>query len=71
MIPFKVVSDFSPAGDQPAAIEQLSEGIESGLRFQTLLGITGSGKSATIAWTIDKVQKPTLILAPNKSIAAG
>ena len=70
MIPFKVVSDFSPAGDQPAAIEQLSEGIESGLRFQTLLGITGSGKSATIAWTIEKVQKPTLILAPNKSLAA-
>ena len=65
-----MVSDFAPAGDQPKAISQLSEGIESGLRFQTLLGITGSGKSATIAWTIENVQKPTLILAPNKSLAA-
>ena len=70
MIPFKVVSDFSPAGDQPAAVASLTEGIEQGLRFQTLLGITGSGKSATIAWTIENVQKPTLILAPNKSLAA-
>ena len=59
MIPFKVVSDFEPAGDQPKAIEQLSEGIVRGDRFQTLLGITGSGKSATIAWTIQNVQKPT------------
>ena len=67
MIPFKVVSDFEPAGDQPKAIEQLSEGVIRGDRFQTLLGITGSGKSATIAWTIQNVQKPTLILAPNKS----
>src|ERR1700712_2478085 len=70
MPPFKVVSDFEPAGDQPKAIAQLSEGIERGDRFQTLLGITGSGKSATIAWTIQNVQKPTLILAPNKSRAA-
>ncbi len=70
MIPFKVVSDFAPAGDQPAAVASLTEGIEQGLRFQTLLGITGSGKSATIAWTIENVQKPTLILAPNKSLAA-
>jgi excinuclease ABC subunit B len=70
VIPFKVVSDFEPAGDQPKAIEQLSAGITSGDRFQTLLGITGSGKSATIAWTIQNVQKPTLILAPNKSLAA-
>ncbi len=68
--PFKVVSEFQPAGDQPKAIEQLSEGIRRGDRFQTLLGITGSGKSATIAWTIEQVQKPTLILAPNKSLAA-
>jgi len=66
----RVVSEFSPAGDQPAAIEQLSTGIVEGERFQTLLGITGSGKSATIAWTIENVQKPTLILAPNKSLAA-
>jgi excinuclease ABC subunit B len=70
VIPFKVVSDFAPAGDQPKAVAQLADGIERGLRFQTLLGITGSGKSATIAWTIEKVQKPTLILAPNKSLAA-
>jgi excinuclease ABC subunit B len=67
---FRVISDFAPAGDQPTAIAQLSEGIESGARFQTLLGITGSGKSATIAWTIEAVQRPTLILAPNKSLAA-
>jgi excinuclease ABC subunit B len=67
---FTVVSDFSPAGDQPAAIASLTAGIESGERFQTLLGITGSGKSATIAWTIEQVRKPTLILAPNKSLAA-
>jgi excinuclease ABC subunit B len=68
--PFKVVSDFQPAGDQPKAIEALSRGIEAGNRFQTLLGITGSGKSATIAWTIENVQRPTLVLAPNKSLAA-
>ena len=68
--PFRVVSDFDPAGDQPKAVEQLSQGVEAGQRFQTLLGITGSGKSATIAWTIEKVQRPTLVLAPNKSLAA-
>ena len=67
---FRVVSDFEPAGDQPAAIEKLAAGIVRGDRFQTLLGITGSGKSATIAWTIQQVQRPTLILAPNKSLAA-
>src|ERR1700739_4960138 len=67
---FKVVSEYDPAGDQPVAIAQLSEGIKRGDRFQTLLGITGSGKSATIAWTIEAVQKPTLIIAPNKSLAA-
>ena len=68
--PFKVVSDFAPAGDQPFAVEKLSDGLMRGDRFQTLLGITGSGKSATIAWTIERVQRPTLILAPNKSLAA-
>ena len=68
--PLKVVSDFAPAGDQPTAIESLAAGIDGGERFQTLLGITGSGKSATIAWTIEQVQRPTLILAPNKSLAA-
>ena len=67
---FQVVSDYQPAGDQPKAIAQLTEGINRGDRFQTLLGITGSGKSATVAWTIEQVQRPTLILAPNKSLAA-
>ncbi|HEY5876591.1 MAG TPA: excinuclease ABC subunit UvrB [Ilumatobacteraceae bacterium] len=67
---FKVVSDFEPAGDQPEAIAKLTEGVDRGDRFQTLLGITGSGKSATIAWTIERVQRPTLVLAPNKSLAA-
>jgi len=68
--PFQVVSDFAPAGDQPKAIAGLAEGINAGDRFQTLLGITGSGKSATIAWTIEQVQRPTLVIAPNKSLAA-
>jgi excinuclease ABC subunit B len=68
--PFQVVSPFEPAGDQPKAVEALAEGVNRGDRFQTLLGITGSGKSATIAWTIERVQKPTLIIAPNKSLAA-
>ncbi len=70
MPPFRVVSTFAPAGDQPGAIEALAAGVKRGDRFQTLLGITGSGKSATIAWTIEKVQKPTLVIAPNKSLAA-
>ena len=67
---FVVHSEFQPAGDQPKAIEALSDGIWRGERFQTLLGITGSGKSATMAWTIEQVQRPTLVLAPNKSLAA-
>ncbi len=68
--PFRMVADFEPAGDQPAAIAGLSEGIRGGEDFLTLLGITGSGKSATMAWTIEQVQRPTLVLAPNKSLAA-
>ena len=67
---FVVESPFKPAGDQPEAISKLVAGVNRGDRFQTLLGITGSGKSATIAWTIEQVQRPTLILAPNKSLAA-
>jgi excinuclease ABC subunit B len=67
---FKVHSDFEPAGDQPAAVARLAEGVQRGDRFQTLLGITGSGKSATIAWTIERVQRPTLVIAPNKALAA-
>jgi excinuclease ABC subunit B len=68
--PFEMVSEFEPSGDQPKAIASLAEGIDRGDRFQTLLGITGSGKSATMAWTIEKVQRPTLVIAPNKSLAA-
>ncbi len=69
-VPFEMLSDFKPAGDQPKAIAELAQGIEDGCRFQTLKGITGSGKSATIAWTVEKIQRPTLVLAPNKSLAA-
>jgi excinuclease ABC subunit B len=67
---FEVVSPFRPAGDQPQAIAGLVEGLERGDRYQTLMGITGSGKTATIAWTIESVQRPTLIIEPNKSLAA-
>ena len=67
---FLVESPFQPAGDQPQAIAQLAEGVEDGLRYQTLEGITGSGKTATIAWLVEHVQRPTLILEPNKSLAA-
>src|SRR5437899_3978685 len=70
MPPLELVSPFAPAGDQPTAIDGLASGIERGGRFQTLLGITGSGKSFTIAGVIAQVQRPTLILAPNKSLAA-
>ncbi len=70
MPPFEVVSPFRPAGDQPAAIEALVDGVRSGERYQTLLGITGSGKTATIAWTIEALQRPTLVIEPNKSLAA-
>ena len=68
--PFKVHAAFEPAGDQPEAIAALAKGINAGERYQTLLGITGSGKSATVAWMIEQVQRPTLVLAPNKSLAA-
>lgn len=67
---FKVHSPFSPAGDQPKAIEKLIEGIESGLSHQTLLGVTGSGKTFTIAKVIEKLQRPAIILAHNKTLAA-
>jgi excinuclease ABC subunit B len=68
--PFRVVSEFEPAGDQPKAVEQLSEGILAGEDRLTLLGITGSGKTYTIAKTVERVQKPTLVISPNKSLAA-
>jgi excinuclease ABC subunit B len=67
---FEVISEFEPKGDQPNAINELYDGINEGKNFQTLKGITGSGKSATIAWLIEKTQLPTLVLAPNKALAA-
>lgn len=67
---FQVVSDYKPAGDQPEAIEKLLDGIESGLAYQTLLGVTGSGKTFTIANVIERLQRPTIIMAPNKTLAA-
>jgi excinuclease ABC subunit B len=67
---FKLVSDFPPAGDQPAATAKLAEGLQRGYQRQTLLGITGSGKSFTIAGVIEAAQRPTLVIAPNKSLAA-
>jgi len=67
---FQVVSDYQPAGDQPQAIEKLAAGIEAGLRDQVLLGVTGSGKTYTMAKVIEKVQRPTLVLAHNKTLAA-
>ncbi len=70
MAKFEVHADFEPEGDQPQAIQALAAGIQQGDRFQTLLGITGSGKSATMAWTIERVQRPTLVIAPNKALAA-
>jgi len=66
----KIVSDYQPAGDQPKAIEGLIDGIASGLASQTLLGVTGSGKTYTIANVIESIQRPTLIMAPNKTLAA-
>ena len=68
--PFKLVSPYQPAGDQPQAIEKLSEGFEAGLAKQTLLGVTGSGKTYTIANVVERIQKPTLVMAPNKTLAA-
>lgn len=67
---FNVVSDYKPTGDQPQAIEKLAQGILNGEKFQTLLGVTGSGKTFTMANVIEKVEKPTLVLAHNKTLAA-
>ena len=66
---FNLESNYKPTGDQPQAIEYLSKGIEEGKKFQTLLGVTGSGKTFTMANIIQKVQKPTLVLAHNKTLA--
>jgi excinuclease ABC subunit B len=70
MPPFKVVADFAPAGDQPEAIRELAESVLRGERYTTLLGATGTGKTATLAWALEQIQKPTLVIAPNKSLAA-
>lgn len=67
---FELVSPYSPAGDQPAAIDKLVANFEAGLAKQTLLGVTGSGKTYTIANVVQQVQKPTLVMAPNKTLAA-
>jgi excinuclease ABC subunit B len=68
--PFQVISDYVPAGDQPAAIEEISRRINAGEQDVVLLGATGTGKSATTAWLIERLQRPTLVLAPNKTLAA-
>src|SRR5438067_1482478 len=67
---FKLISDYQPGGDQPQAIEQLAQGLRDGKRFQTLLGATGTGKTYTAAQVIQKVQRPTLVMAHNKTLAA-
>ena len=67
---FKVIADFEPTGDQPEAIKELADGILVGEKYQTLLGVTGSGKTFTVANVIEKVQRPTLVLAHNKTLAA-
>ena len=68
--PFQVISDYVPAGDQPAAIEEIARRINDGVQDVVLLGATGTGKSATTAWLVEKLQRPTLVLAPNKTLAA-
>ena len=67
---FEVISEYQPAGDQPQAIESLARGVDDGLREQVLLGVTGSGKTYTMAKVIEAVQRPTLVLAHNKTLAA-
>lgn len=68
--PFELVTDFTPSGDQPAAIEKLVTGINEGVRDQVLLGVTGSGKTFTMAQVVAAIQRPALVLAPNKTLAA-
>ncbi|MFT4880948.1 MAG: excinuclease ABC subunit B, partial [Salinirussus sp.] len=67
---FRVDAPFEPAGDQPEAIEQLAEGFRQGMDQQTLLGVTGSGKTNTVSWVVEETQKPTLVIAHNKTLAA-
>ena len=67
---FQLVSPFEPSGDQPQAIKELSEGLQNGLKDQVLLGVTGSGKTYTMAKVIEQTSRPALIMAPNKTLAA-
>ena len=67
---FQIVSDFGPTGDQPQAVEEVVEGIEKGMVHQSLMGVTGSGKTFTMANVIERVQRPTLVIAHNKTLAA-
>ena len=67
---FKLCSDYSPSGDQPSAISKILDGISNGFRSQVLLGVTGSGKTFTLANVIESIQRPTIVLAPNKTLAA-
>ena len=69
-MPFQLQSTYTPSGDQPSAIEQLTDGVLAGDRFQTLLGVTGSGKTFTIANLIQNIQRPTLVLTHNKTLVA-
>ena len=68
--PFRVESDFAPSGDQPQAIEELERRIRAGEQDVVLLGATGTGKTATIAWLVERLQRPTLVMQPNKTLAA-
>ncbi len=68
--PFQVISDYVPSGDQPTAIAELVQRLAKGEQDVVLLGATGTGKSATTAWLIEQVQRPTLVMAPNKTLAA-
>jgi excinuclease ABC subunit B len=68
--PFKVISDYQPSGDQPKAIDELERRVRAGERDVVLLGATGTGKSATTAWLIERLQRPTLVIAHNKTLAA-
>ncbi|MCB0908857.1 MAG: DEAD/DEAH box helicase family protein, partial [Nocardioidaceae bacterium] len=68
--PFRVVSDFDPSGDQPAAIAEIAKRIDAGVKDVVLLGATGTGKTATIAWVAEQLQRPMLVMQPNKTLAA-
>src|SRR6187402_1709226 len=68
--PFQVISDYQPAGDQPAAIEEIDQRISGGVKDVVLLGATGTGKTATVAWVAERLQRPILVMQPNKTLAA-